>query len=37
VISNDSDLVLPIEVVKAELGAPVGVLRPHRKPSFGLR
>ena len=37
VISNDSDLVLPIEVVKAELGAPVGVLKPHRKPSFGLR
>ena len=37
VISNDSDLVLPVEVVKAELGKPVGVLNPHQKPSFSLR
>jgi uncharacterized LabA/DUF88 family protein len=37
VISNDSDLVLPIEVVKADLGKSVGVLNPHRKPSFRLR
>ncbi len=36
-ISNDSDLLLPLEVVKAELGKPVGVLNPHRKASFRLR
>jgi hypothetical protein len=41
VISNDSDLVLPIEVVRTELHIPVGVVfpcsRPHRTPSVQLR
>jgi hypothetical protein len=37
VISNDSDLLLPIEVVKEELGKPVGVVNPHQKPSSRLR
>jgi len=37
VISNDSDLLLPIEVVKADLGKPVGVFNPHQKPSSRLR
>jgi hypothetical protein len=29
VISNDSDLKVPIEVVRSELGLPVGVVNPH--------
>lgn len=33
VISNDSDLVLAVQVVRAELAKPVGVLDPHR-PEF---
>ena len=37
VISNDSDLLLPIEVVKTDLGKPVGVFHPHQKPSSRLR
>ncbi len=37
VISNDSDLLLPIEVVKADLGKPVGVFNPHQRPSSRLR
>jgi uncharacterized LabA/DUF88 family protein len=37
VVSNDSDLLLPIEVVKVELGKPVGVFNPHQKPSSRLR
>jgi hypothetical protein len=37
VISNDSDLLLPIEVVKEDLGKPVGVVNPHQKPSSRLR
>ncbi len=36
VISNDSDLVLPIEMVKTELGKPVGVLNRHKNQSFHL-
>ena len=32
-ISNDSDLVLAVQVVRAELAKPVGVLDPHR-PEF---
>lgn len=41
VVSNDSDLVLPIEVVRNELHLPVGVIfpcsRPNRTPSVHLR
>jgi NYN domain len=36
VISNDSDLKTPIEVVRQELNAPVGVLNPHKKRSWAL-
>jgi hypothetical protein len=32
VISDDSDLMLPIEIVVNELGRPVGVLNPQQKP-----
>jgi len=32
-ISNDSDLVEPIRIVRTELKLPVGVLNPHQKPS----
>ena len=31
VISNDSDLVLPIETVKSKFGKRVGVINPHRR------
>jgi hypothetical protein len=31
VVSNDSDLVLPIKIVRDELGLPVGILNPHKK------
>ncbi len=30
VVSNDSDLVLPIEMIRARLGLDVGVINPHR-------
>jgi hypothetical protein len=30
VVSNDSDLVLPIRIVREELGVPVGLLNPHK-------
>ena len=33
VISNDSDLVEPVRVVRKELGLVVGVLNPHPRPS----
>jgi NYN domain len=33
VISNDSDLVLPIQIVRDELGLPVGVVNPRGHPS----
>lgn len=36
VISNDSDLKTPIEVVRQDLNAPVGVLNPHKKRSWAL-
>ena len=32
VVSNDSDLLLPIKIVQRELGLPVGLLNPH--PTF---
>jgi hypothetical protein len=36
VVSNDSDLVLPIQIVREELGLPVGLLNPHRRFSVEL-
>ncbi|MCI0402531.1 MAG: NYN domain-containing protein [Acidobacteria bacterium] len=36
VVTNDSDLLEPIRVVRRELGIPVGVLNPHPKPSRAL-
>ncbi len=36
-ITNDSDLLEPIKVVRYELGLPVGILNPQRKPSWVLR
>ncbi len=36
-ITNDSDLVEPMRIVKEELGLPVGVVNPQRHPSFMLR
>ncbi len=33
VVSNDSDLLAPIKIVKADLGKTVGILNPHRYPS----
>ncbi len=37
VITNDSDLVEPIRIVRQDLGKIVGVLNPQRHPSFELR
>ncbi len=36
VLSNDSDLVLPIKIVSQELGLPVGILNPHKRFSVEL-
>ena len=36
VISNDSDLLLPIKIVRSELKKRVGVLNPHKRPSQAL-
>jgi hypothetical protein len=36
VVSNDSDLLEPIRVVRCELGPPVGLINPHRHPSAAL-
>lgn len=36
VISNDSDLLCPIQIVRTELGKPIGILNPHKKPSKAL-
>ena len=35
-ITNDSDLVAPIALVRNRLGLPVGVLNPHKRPSVEL-
>ena len=35
-ISNDSDLVEPVSMIRKELGLTVGVLNPHKKPSHEL-
>lgn len=37
IISNDSDLVYPLEHVRNQLGKTVGILNPHKKPSRSLR
>lgn len=36
VLSNDSDLLLPIKIVKSELHLPVGILNPHDRFAFEL-
>ena len=36
VISNDSDLLLPIQVVTEQFGKPVGLLNPQKNPSVAL-
>jgi hypothetical protein len=36
VVSNDSDLLLPIRVVTEQLGKPVGLLNPQKHPSTAL-
>jgi NYN domain len=36
VISNDSDLLAPIKLVRADLGKKVGILNPQQKPSRAL-
>ncbi len=35
-VTNDSDLLEPIKVVRYELNLPVGLLNPHQKPSRAL-
>jgi uncharacterized LabA/DUF88 family protein len=37
VVSNDSDLVLPVRMVQKKFGLPVGVLHPHKEGSVKLR
>jgi hypothetical protein len=37
VISNDSDLVTPIKLVREELKLPVGIVKPRGRPSWELR
>ena len=36
-VTNDSDLLEPIKIVRHELNLPVGLVNPHRHPSFVLR
>jgi uncharacterized LabA/DUF88 family protein len=36
VVSNDSDLLEPIKIVREQLGKQVGVLNPHKNPSRAL-
>ncbi|PIY47163.1 MAG: hypothetical protein COZ05_05185 [Armatimonadetes bacterium CG_4_10_14_3_um_filter_59_10] len=36
VVSNDSDLVVPIQIARRELGKKVGLLCPHKRPSVAL-
>ncbi len=36
-ITNDSDLVEPIRIVRQELNLTVGMLNPHAKPAFALK
>ena len=37
IISNDSDLVEPVKIVRGQLGLKIGILNPHRHPSRELR
>jgi NYN domain len=36
VVSNDSDLLEPIKIVRGQLGKKVGILNPHKNPSRAL-
>ena len=36
IVSNDSDLLEPIKIVREELGLKVGILNPHKRPSRAL-
>ncbi len=36
-ITNDSDLLEPLKIVKYELGLPVGLVNPQKNPSFHLK
>lgn len=36
-ITNDSDLVEPVKIVRHELGKVIGILNPHKHPSIELR
>jgi uncharacterized LabA/DUF88 family protein len=36
-ITNDSDLLEPMRIVNQELGLPVGLVNPHKNPSFELK
>lgn len=36
-VTNDSDLLEPMRIVKQELNLPVGLVNPHKNPSFVLR
>ncbi|MCB0229424.1 MAG: NYN domain-containing protein [Anaerolineae bacterium] len=33
IVTNDSDLLAPITIVRTELGLPVGILNPHKNPT----
>ena len=37
IVSNDSDLLEPVRIVRYELGKPVGMICPHKHPSFALQ
>jgi uncharacterized LabA/DUF88 family protein len=37
IISNDSDLVYPIDYVKKRMRKIIGIVNPHKKPSYELR
>jgi uncharacterized LabA/DUF88 family protein len=37
IVSNDSDLLLPIQMVTREFGKPVGLLNPHKNTSVALQ
>ena len=36
IVSNDSDLLAPIQVVTQQFGKPIGLLNPHKNPSVAL-
>ncbi len=37
IVSNDSDLVEPVKIVRYELNKGVGMLNPHKRPSYSLK